>query len=179
MEKFYIIYKSELGTLSKRNELTSGCRHKAAFLYKNCKFLTYFHHIYHSVNFNHLILRSSFLKFYCHSSTCYRALCFFLVVCFIDINASIRLYCRALLLLKTTNMDRVRFDYSMKNIPIPKPQAYMTKLIEKTEDLIRRMRWKAHFFMNPQSSHSIHRRTERVRRQDAKTCKRHQVQRKP
>ena len=38
MEKFYIIYKSELGTLNKRNELASGCRHKAAFLYKNCKF---------------------------------------------------------------------------------------------------------------------------------------------
>ena len=73
-------------------------------------------------------------------------------MCFIDTNAPIRLYCRALLLLKTANMDRVRFDYSMKNIPIPKPQAYMTKLIEKTEDLIRRMRWKAHFFTNPQVS---------------------------
>lgn len=38
MEKFYIIYKPELGTLNKRNELVSACRHKAAFLYKNCKF---------------------------------------------------------------------------------------------------------------------------------------------
>lgn len=37
----------------------------------------------------------------------------------------------------------------MKNIPIPQPQMYMTKLIEKTEDLIRRMRWRAHFFLNP------------------------------
>ena len=49
-------------------------------------------------------------------------------------------------------MDRVKFDYSMKNIPVPNPQAYMTKIIEKTESFIRRMRWKAHFFLNPQNN---------------------------
>ena len=35
MEKFYIICKSELGILNKRNKLTSGCRHKVAFLYRD------------------------------------------------------------------------------------------------------------------------------------------------
>ena len=40
----------------------------------------------------------------------------------------------------------------MKNIPVPNPQAYMTKIIEKTESFIRRMRWKAHFFLNPQNN---------------------------
>ena len=37
LEKFYIICKPELGTLNKRNELASSCRHKTAFLYKNFK----------------------------------------------------------------------------------------------------------------------------------------------
>ena len=35
LEKFFIIYKSELGTLNKRNELVSTCRHKAKFLLRN------------------------------------------------------------------------------------------------------------------------------------------------
>ena len=38
LEKYYIICKPELGTLNKRNELASSCRHKAPFLYKNCKY---------------------------------------------------------------------------------------------------------------------------------------------
>ena len=33
----YIIYRPELGTLNKRNELASACRHKAPFLLKNFK----------------------------------------------------------------------------------------------------------------------------------------------
>ena len=33
MEEYYIIYKPELGTLNKRNELASACWYKAAFLY--------------------------------------------------------------------------------------------------------------------------------------------------
>ena len=43
-------------------------------------------------------------------------------------------------------MERTRFHYSMKNIPIPPRNSYLKKLIEKTENLIKRMRWKAFFF---------------------------------
>ena len=38
LEKYYIIYKPELGILNKRNKLASSYRHKALSLYKNCKF---------------------------------------------------------------------------------------------------------------------------------------------
>ena len=34
----------------------------------------------------------------------------------------------------------------MKNIPIPPINAYLKKLIEKVENVIKRMRWKAFFF---------------------------------
>ena len=34
----------------------------------------------------------------------------------------------------------------MKNIPIPSKNAYLKRLIEKVENVIKRMRWKAFFF---------------------------------
>ena len=43
-------------------------------------------------------------------------------------------------------MDRRTFNYSLKNIPIPSEKSYKLKLIEKVEQVIKRMRWKAHFF---------------------------------
>ena len=43
-------------------------------------------------------------------------------------------------------MERVNIDYSLKNIPIPSNQSFLKCMIEKIESLIRRMRWKAHFF---------------------------------
>ena len=43
-------------------------------------------------------------------------------------------------------MERARFTYSMKNIPIPPRNPYLKNLIEKTENVIKRMRWKAFFF---------------------------------
>ena len=43
-------------------------------------------------------------------------------------------------------MEQTRFDYSMKNIPIPSRNTYIKKLIEKTESVIKRIRWKAFFF---------------------------------
>ena len=43
-------------------------------------------------------------------------------------------------------MDQVRFDYSTKNIPIPPKNSYLKSLIEKVENVIKRMRWKAFFF---------------------------------
>lgn len=44
-------------------------------------------------------------------------------------------------------MEQVHFDYATKNIPL---KEYQSKLIEKTEHLCRRMRWKALFFLNPE-----------------------------
>ena len=46
-------------------------------------------------------------------------------------------------------METKQFGYSTKNIPIPPEKEYRKMLIEKTENLCRRMRWKAHFFLNP------------------------------
>ena len=42
-------------------------------------------------------------------------------------------------------MEKLSFGYSFKNIPIPSEQSYRLKLMEKTEMVIKRMRWKATF----------------------------------
>ena len=50
-------------------------------------------------------------------------------------------------LLKFINaMEKLQFDYSYKNIPIPTERNYKSQLMEKTELVIKRMRWKAHFY---------------------------------
>ena len=46
-------------------------------------------------------------------------------------------------------MEKVNFGYSLKNIPIPRRDAYMKSLIDKTHKFLKRMRWKAHFYDNP------------------------------
>lgn len=46
-------------------------------------------------------------------------------------------------------MEKLNLGYSTKNIPIPSEKDYLRRLIEKTEQFLRRMRWKAHFFLNP------------------------------
>ena len=43
-------------------------------------------------------------------------------------------------------MERLRFEYSYKNIPIPSERNYKIQLIEKVEKVVKRMRWKAHFY---------------------------------
>ena len=40
----------------------------------------------------------------------------------------------------------------MKNIPIPNNREYTKRLIEKTESVIKRMRWKAFFYLHPENS---------------------------
>ena len=40
------------------------------------------------------------------------------------------------------------FEYSTKNIPLASKNSFLQKLIEKTQSLIQRMRWKAFFFLN-------------------------------
>ena len=47
-------------------------------------------------------------------------------------------------------MDSVRqvtLGYSLKNIPIPSIKEYRKRLIDRTEDVIKRMRWKAFFYL--------------------------------
>ncbi len=48
-------------------------------------------------------------------------------------------------------MDKFTFDYSMKNIAVPKNSEYIKRLIEKVEDFTKRLRWRAHFYLNPES----------------------------
>ena len=49
-------------------------------------------------------------------------------------------------------MDRISFEYSTKNIPTASKSSYLKRLIEKTELFMKRMRWKAHFFLNPKTT---------------------------
>ena len=48
-------------------------------------------------------------------------------------------------------MQQIRFNYSLKNIGLPTHDDYRRNIIDKTENLIQRMRWKAHFFLNDNS----------------------------
>ena len=52
-------------------------------------------------------------------------------------------------------MERVNFVYSIKNISIPRNNEYIRRLVEKTELFIKRLRWKALFFLNPDASASL------------------------
>ena len=45
------------------------------------------------------------------------------------------------------NMEKVNIGYSMNNIPIPDGKSYKLQLIQKVEDFIKKIRWKAIFFM--------------------------------
>jgi hypothetical protein len=44
-------------------------------------------------------------------------------------------------------MTQFRFNYALKNIPIPSPDAHLRNLIDKMESVIKRMRWKVDFFL--------------------------------
>ena len=50
-------------------------------------------------------------------------------------------------------MNRILFDYSLKNIGVPSKDTYRLCLIEKVESVVTRMRWKADFFLNGQSKY--------------------------
>ena len=45
-------------------------------------------------------------------------------------------------------MEKFNIGYSTKNIPLPSQHDFLQRLIEKTEQFLRRMRWKAYFFLN-------------------------------
>ena len=44
-------------------------------------------------------------------------------------------------------MDRFEMNYASKNILVPSKESYKILLISKTENLIKRMRWKALAFL--------------------------------
>lgn len=48
-------------------------------------------------------------------------------------------------------MDRINYGYSTKNITIPPRNEYLKRLIEKTELFVKRIRWKAFFFLHPEN----------------------------
>ena len=63
------------------------------------------------------------------------------------------------LLLFIQNMEKINYNYSLKNIPTPSITSYQLKLIEKVESVIKRMRWKAHFFLNGDNTEEIRKET--------------------
>ena len=46
-------------------------------------------------------------------------------------------------------MEKVNFGYSLKNIPVHSNNLYLKTLIDKVSSFIKRIRWKAYFFDNP------------------------------
>ena len=50
------------------------------------------------------------------------------------------------------NMEKTGFNYSLKNIPTPTKTSYQLMLMEKIESVIKRMRWKAHFYLKKDTS---------------------------
>ena len=57
-------------------------------------------------------------------------------------------------ILRQFAMEKFNINYSTKNIPLPSRSDYLERLIDKTEQFLRRMRWKAHFFLNPDTTSS-------------------------
>ena len=52
-------------------------------------------------------------------------------------------------------MERIKVDYSYKNIPIPSVRSYKLLLIEKIELVIKRMRWKVHFYNKDEEAKEV------------------------
>ena len=67
---------------------------------------------------------------------------------------NIRLSVRALLLYKMVHIEHINLAYSLKNIPIPTRSEYKLLLTDKIENLIKRMRWKAHSFLKGKNSNN-------------------------
>ena len=65
-------------------------------------------------------------------------------------------YSRALFsycIIRMEKPAKVNLGYSLKNIPIPSEFSYKKSLIEKVESLIKRMRWRAFFFLKNEDGH--------------------------
>ena len=63
-----------------------------------------------------------------------------------------------LLLLASTlsvmNMEQVKFNHSLKDIPIPSQQEYLMELIDSVGTFISNLRWRAYHFLNPSNKNS-------------------------
>ena len=46
--------------------------------------------------------------------------------------------------------EKFEFNYSMKNISLPSQKEYVVCLINSVETFVKNLRWRAHFFLNPQ-----------------------------
>jgi hypothetical protein len=45
-------------------------------------------------------------------------------------------------------MNKIRFNYSLKNIGLSSQDFYRKRLIDKVENVVNKMRWKSHFFLH-------------------------------
>ena len=61
-------------------------------------------------------------------------------------------------------MEQLGYDYSLKNIPILSKTAYNLKLVVKIQSIIKRIRWKAYFFLNDGKFESENKNTSRFRK---------------
>ena len=52
------------------------------------------------------------------------------------------------------NMEKVSFDQSLKNIPVPDIKTYRESLIGSLDKVIKSFRWKAKFFLKPRAKQS-------------------------
>ena len=68
-------------------------------------------------------------------------------------------------------MDQKKFTYSLKNIPLPSKDAFIKRLTEKVENVIKRMRWKAFFFDKDKKSRENDDGTEENNRECLKSRK--------
>ena len=51
-------------------------------------------------------------------------------------------------------MEKLSFDYMLKNVPLPDKRSYQLKLIEKIESVLKRVRWTTHFFLSKENQQS-------------------------
>ena len=49
-------------------------------------------------------------------------------------------------------MEKISFNYSLKNIPTPIKTSNQLMLMEKIESVIKQMGWKAHFYLKKDTS---------------------------
>ena len=49
------------------------------------------------------------------------------------------------------NMEQVNLGYSMKNIHVPSENTYLYMMVNSVEKLIHNLRWRAFFYLKPQS----------------------------
>ena len=72
-------------------------------------------------------------------------------ICIQEPNYISILLSRALYLEFIKVMENLQLHYSKKNIPIPSETSYKLQLMDKIEQMIKRMRWKLFFYINPSS----------------------------